>query len=524
MLVLAIALTVLQASGETRGPEEQRVQRYALLIGANHGNLGEETLHYAGSDAGEVAKVLTSVGEFGRDHVSVMLDPGADAVRDAFAAMKARMSQDRDSGLATLFFVYYSGHADALAMHLGGTLLRWDELLKLTNQSSATTRLVVVDACRSGTLTRSKGARLTHAFALPQGNDESEVPEGLAILASTSADEAAQESDDIEGSFFTHHLLAALRGAGDINADGRVSLNEAFQYSADRTAFTTAETMAGVQHATYRYRLRGRTDLALTSPAYTGEMAGLALSTAGSYRFLRGSSSGALALEAVINGGKRSVWLPPGRYYVQQRTPSSIREGYVSLRLGRPNALAEETLQMVDSITVATKGGSPLEDLWSVSAWGGSGAPLLRSFGTPWTAALLASRSLGRVVFDVQARMGQSRMSNTNISTLLTDYGAAAGARYTWDFGSTLQLSAGARVGGLYAQQAYTGPSATAPRWRFAPHLDAVVRADLRLGSNWFFGLEGNALVAPLTTTTGGAARNDLRVQPIFALGVGALW
>ena len=65
-------------------------------------------------------------------------------------------------------------------------------------------------------------------------------------MASSSATELSQESDQLASSYFTHHLLLALRGAGDANQDGKVSLDEAYRYTYNRT-------LAG----TRRHRRRG---------------------------------------------------------------------------------------------------------------------------------------------------------------------------------------------------------------------------------------------------------------------------
>src|SRR3712207_6005300 len=58
---------------------------------------------------------------------------------------------------------------------------------------------------------------------------------GHAFLTASSADEAAQESDRIQGGFFTHYFLSGLRGAADTSRDGRVTLAEAYQFSYGET-------------------------------------------------------------------------------------------------------------------------------------------------------------------------------------------------------------------------------------------------------------------------------------------------
>ena len=43
--------------------------------------------------------------------------------------------------------------------------------------------------------------------------------------------EEAHESELLRSSFFTHHWIAGLRGAADRDADGLVTLGEAFDYA-----------------------------------------------------------------------------------------------------------------------------------------------------------------------------------------------------------------------------------------------------------------------------------------------------
>jgi hypothetical protein len=60
-----------------------------------------------------------------------------------------------------------------------------------------------------------------------------------------SSGEAAQEWSFLRGSLFTHHLLAALRGAADIDGDGRVSLSEAYTHAFRHTTIGAIESNGG---------------------------------------------------------------------------------------------------------------------------------------------------------------------------------------------------------------------------------------------------------------------------------------
>src|SRR4051812_37133854 len=84
----------------------------------------------------------------------------------------------------------------------------------LVRGSAATFRILAVDSCRSGALTRVKGGRPPFDIRI----DEHLSEQGLVLLTSSAADEDAQESDALRGSFFMHHFVSALLGAAD--ADG----------------------------------------------------------------------------------------------------------------------------------------------------------------------------------------------------------------------------------------------------------------------------------------------------------------
>jgi len=70
----------------------------------------------------------------------------------------------------SMLIVYYSGHADAEALHLGATNFALTQLEQLVRGSPAAFRLLVVDACRSGALTRVKGGKPAAAFPIALGD------------------------------------------------------------------------------------------------------------------------------------------------------------------------------------------------------------------------------------------------------------------------------------------------------------------------------------------------------------------
>lgn len=94
-----------------------QAQRYAVVIGSNHGAPSEPVLRFAQTDARRVAQVLRELGRVQPEHLFLLLDPEPEAVRTTLARIERRVAGDPER--AALVF-YYSGHADADALHLGG--------------------------------------------------------------------------------------------------------------------------------------------------------------------------------------------------------------------------------------------------------------------------------------------------------------------------------------------------------------------------------------------------------------------
>src|SRR6185436_7029392 len=128
----------------------------------------------------------------------------------------------------------------------------------------STLTVVVLDACQSGAFSRIKGAQPAADFSFNsrQRLDAS----GVAVLASSSGSELSQESEQLRSSYFTHHLLVALRGAGDTDGDGQVSIDEAYRYAYHQTLLATAATAVGGQHVSLEVDLKGHGEVPLSYP------------------------------------------------------------------------------------------------------------------------------------------------------------------------------------------------------------------------------------------------------------------
>ncbi len=262
-LLLAAAGTVL-AAAPVRAETPPPIATYALVVGSNAGGPGQTDLRYAEDDARRVAGLLGELGGYSPDMVDVIVHPTPDQLRDRLVRLSTRVTADLAAGRQARVFFYYSGHARATALDLGDRELPLAELRTRLFSVPAALTVVVLDACQSGAFSRVKGAAPAADFSYNSRNQLDAT--GIAVLASSSGSELSQESETLRSSYFTHHLLVGMRGAGDANRDGQVSIDEAYRYAYHQTLLATAETAVGGQHVSLEVDLKGHGEIPMSFP------------------------------------------------------------------------------------------------------------------------------------------------------------------------------------------------------------------------------------------------------------------
>jgi hypothetical protein len=353
------------------------VRRFALLVGANQGHASDVPLRYAESDVDAVARTLSQVAGFASERVVRLQAPTATRVRNALVDLSLNIQSEMRAGHEAVLFVYYSGHADAQNLHLGGTELSTEELSKLVRLSPARLKVLLLDACRSGALTRVKGGHQVSPFQI--GVEDQLRFEGYAVITSSSAGEDSQESDALRSSIFTHHFLTALRGPADVNRDGLVTLGEAYAYAYEQSLKTSITTVVGSQHATYDYDLRGRADPVLSDLRSAADQGRLVLPGPGEY-LVMSDNAGAIILEATTKSAGVPVMLPAARYQVRLRTRTNVYQGEVELQRGRATALDASTMRPLPLAQVIRKGETEATLAQGPSVTGSMHGPLASGF------------------------------------------------------------------------------------------------------------------------------------------------
>ena len=314
------------------------VRRWVLAVGANDGGAKRETLQYAVSDAQNFVQVMETMG--GVDAGVLLSDPRIEHLEEALHALHNRVASAEATRREVI--IYYSGHADENGLRLGESLFSYARLRSAMDRMEAEVHIAILDACASGAITRLKGGRRQKAFMVDASSDM----RGYAFLTSSSEDEAAQESDAIGASFFSHYLVSGLRGAADVTGDGRVTLNEAYHFAFQNTLEGTERTRGGAQHPAYDIKMTGTGDVVMTDVRQTS--AGLILAEALQGRFFIRNANRQLIAELFKPAGRRvELGLEPGTYRVHMAREIQSATATVELAMGQRAILDEDHFEII---------------------------------------------------------------------------------------------------------------------------------------------------------------------------------
>lgn len=250
----------LYAGEKTQKPDDNLIKRYVVVMGANDGGKDRVRLRYAVSDAKAMSQVLEELGGVMEDDSLLLLNPDVRTFYTEIGKLQTRMEKARSEYGRVEIIFYYSGHSDEKSILLGREKISYEDFRQTISSMPADVRIAILDSCLSGAFTRLKGGKKTKPFLV----DEAFDMKGYAFMTSSSATEASQESDLLEGSFFTHYLISGIRGAADLIPDGRVTLNEAYQFTFNETLAETTKTMSGPQHPYYDIEMSGTGDVVIT--------------------------------------------------------------------------------------------------------------------------------------------------------------------------------------------------------------------------------------------------------------------
>ena len=351
--------------------------RFSISIGNNIGQPSTTALKWAEEDAKRVNHFLIELANVPKKNAILVLGESKDKVQKKIEAIKGIIKQKKKPGNQVELFVFYSGHGDINNLHLGSTLFSIDDFLRSIKNISADTTITIIDACRSGSLKRGRGKGAAHAPPFDINIVKEPKLKGSIVISSAGANEIAQESDDIRGSFFTHHMLSAFRGAADNDSDGYISLQEFYNYTYNKTLYSSHGTIAATQHPEYKADLKGEGEFIISYLKKSKSRLIISKDLFGNLLVVD-DKSGKVILE--LDKSRSSEYIlavPDGRYRIQVKNNKQVFAGEVSLDWGGEAYVSKESLTKQPLKLAMLKGSSLNPDKSVVLIHSNAGLPLV---------------------------------------------------------------------------------------------------------------------------------------------------
>jgi len=325
--------------------------RYALIIGQNDGGRQYRPLKYAEDDARRFSDLLIDIGGFERNHVISLMGTDSLQINAALKKTAEKLALDKAED-NSLFLFYYSGHADENSILLGKSRYSFEALQKEISMFPSRIRIAIFDACQSGVITAFKGGVRADPFYL---QNQPQV-KGQVIIASSAANERAQESDALKGSVFSFHWLNGLRGSADLSADRKITLNEAYQYAYRKTVETSALASGEIQHPVYRFSIQGQGDIFLTDLEKASGGILIEKSCVGKFLVLSENYLDVFADFYKDKTVEQFISLAPGRYTIINAQGKDVGTYQFSISKNRKKVIRKSDFEPVTLVQSRLKG------------------------------------------------------------------------------------------------------------------------------------------------------------------------
>ena len=227
---------------------KKREEVWAVVIGiSRYKNI--PSLKYAANDAREFYRYLAEVNGVPKDHIWLLLDE--EATLDNLKSILGTQLR-RQAGKDDMVIIYLAGHGatekdatspdgDGLEKYilpynanpkdLYASAMPMSEVARIFNRISSERLVFISDTCYSGASGgRTVPALGTRANVSGAFLDRISQGKGRVIITASDANEVSVEKDDLKHGVFTYYLLEALRGQGDTDKDGVITVDEVYRY------------------------------------------------------------------------------------------------------------------------------------------------------------------------------------------------------------------------------------------------------------------------------------------------------
>lgn len=237
----------------------RRRNLWAVVVGINdYPNI--RPLKYAVADAKAFYELLVKRNQVPAENVFLLLNEQA-TLQNLRSTMGTRIKNK--AGADDMVIIYFAGHGaterdmmspdgDGLEKYLlpyeadpndlYASALPMREVAHIFHRIRSERLVFVADACYSG----ASGGRTVSITGM-RANLSDRFLERLAggkgkvIITASSANEVSVEKDELGHGVFTYYLVQGLRGPADTDADGLISVDEAYRYVSEKVPAATGQ-------------------------------------------------------------------------------------------------------------------------------------------------------------------------------------------------------------------------------------------------------------------------------------------
>lgn len=229
-----LAHTLFQSHRQGEQPiqvdKSPEIKIWAVIVGAAR-YTHMPSLRYTDDDAYHIFAFLKSPEGGALPDAQVRLLIDEDATRENVLDAMRSVFLRADENDVVLF--YFSGHGlpgAFLPVDYDGyeNRLEHDEIRELLRACRAKHKLVLADACHSGSLLAARSAATIEIERYYRAFEESRG--GTALLLSSKSEEYSLEDRGLRSGIFSHYLIRGLKGEADSNADQIVTVRELFVF------------------------------------------------------------------------------------------------------------------------------------------------------------------------------------------------------------------------------------------------------------------------------------------------------
>ena len=213
---------------------------WAVSVGVSNYNVpNAPNLQYPLNDAWRIFSFWTSPqgGALDDEHASVLTNDQA-TKKEVLRVLEEKLAMADENDMVIFFF---SGHglkgAFLTSDYDGNNLLLFhDEVNQLLSRCRAKRKLIIADACHSGSFKQEGDLAVVNGKAVKPNMVEnfydelSKSGKGTAFLLSSSANEESLEVSTLHHSVFTYFVIKGLKGAANTNDDDFITIQELSNY------------------------------------------------------------------------------------------------------------------------------------------------------------------------------------------------------------------------------------------------------------------------------------------------------